>query len=86
MPEDLKDIDARLHALQQFLKQVRSRPCCLRTCTTPPRARYGAVAGQTEVAHGSIVNRLYVWALASHAAQAHGSRCDEGDAQRQRGR
>ena len=22
MPEDLKDIDARLHALQQFLKQV----------------------------------------------------------------
>jgi hypothetical protein len=24
MPEDLKDIDARLHALQQFLKQARN--------------------------------------------------------------
>ena len=29
MPEDLKDIDARLHALQQFLKQVI---CFLSSC------------------------------------------------------
>jgi hypothetical protein len=27
MPEDLKDIDARLHALQQFLKQVANVTC-----------------------------------------------------------
>ena len=42
MPEDLKDIDARLHALQQFLKQVRwSLPPPLAHHTTQRALRSG---------------------------------------------
>ena len=42
MPEDLKDIDARLHALQQFLKQVRwSLPPPLAHHTTARALRSG---------------------------------------------
>jgi hypothetical protein len=53
MPEDLKDIDARLHALQQFLKQVRLRG--LREVET-----YAVVAGQAEVSNGAIINSFCV--------------------------
>ena len=53
MPEDLKDIDARLHALQQFLKQVGARVPggCAALLT--------ALAGKTEVSHGTIVNMFF---------------------------